>query len=86
MLIHDCERTDFTCKRSTEAGAIQVLRERLCKMSNSDLLLFGVTAKYVSSRSTDSGQTSRDAVPVELVEARAEWKRRFPRLPLSISL
>jgi hypothetical protein len=74
MLIHDYERADFTCKRATEAGAIQVLRERLRKMSDGDLLLFGMTAKYLSSRSTDSGQTSRDEVSVELVEAQAEWK------------
>jgi hypothetical protein len=85
MLIHGYERTDFARNRSTEAGAIQVLRERLREMSDGDLLLFGVTTKYLSSSSSYPEQTSSNAVSVELTEARAEWKRRFPTLPLSIS-
>jgi hypothetical protein len=85
MLARSYEPTDFARVRSTEVVEIHVLRERLRKMSDCDLLLFGVTTEYLSSRSTDSGQTSNDAVSVELAEAQAEWKMRFPKLPLSIS-
>jgi hypothetical protein len=85
MLAHSYERTDLVRNRPTELVEIHVLRERLRKMPDSDLLLFGVTTKYLGSRSTDSEQTPDGAVPVELTEARTEWKRRFPRLPLSIS-
>jgi len=51
-------------------------------MSSSELLRFGVSAKfsYSSGPSPDHPETADLAA--QLSEARAEWNRRHPNLPL----
>jgi hypothetical protein len=61
------------------------LRERLRKMSDQELLRFGTAAKFMCSSQTNFGKPSREAF-VTLDEARAEWKRRKPDLPLNTSV
>jgi hypothetical protein len=58
------------------------LRQRLRKMSNPELLLFGVTTKYQCSRETEPGPAPPEDVLVQLAEARKEWTKRNPSLPL----
>jgi hypothetical protein len=64
---------------------IEGLRQRLRKMSNPELLLFGVTTKCQCSSETGSDHTPQEAILLQLNEARKEWKRRNPSLPLSES-
>lgn len=61
------------------------LRQRLCKMSNPELLLFGVTAKFLCSLEANLNEPPPECFRVRLSEARAEWNRRNPTLPLSDS-
>jgi hypothetical protein len=51
-------------------------------MSNPELLLFGVATKYQCSREPESGYAPPEDVLVQLAEARKEWTKRNPRLPL----
>jgi hypothetical protein len=64
---------------------IEGLRQRLRRMSNPELLLFGVTTKCLCSLETSPDQSPPGGVLVQLREAREEWKRRNPSLPLSES-
>ena len=64
-----------------ESIDVKGLRIRLRKMSEAELLRFGQAARYMCS----------DKCPppnfvTQLKEARAEWKRRNPTLPLSESI
>ncbi len=68
-----------------EEVSTEGLRQRLCKMSNPELLLFGVTAKFLCSLEANLNQPPPECVRVRLSEARAEWNRRNPTLPLSDS-
>ena len=61
------------------------LGQRLRGMSNPELLLFGVTTKCRCFFETSPGQSPPDDVLVQLTEARKEWRRRNPGLPLSES-
>ena len=68
-----------------EEADTEGLRQRICKMSNPELLLFGVTAKFLCSLEANLNQPPPECVRVRLSEARAEWNRRNPTLPLSDS-
>jgi len=61
---------------------LEGLRERLCEMTDGELLRFGWVAKNACSR--DGGPAERDPelYILRLYEARQEWNRRKPRLPL----
>jgi hypothetical protein len=61
---------------------VEFLRVRLRKMSDTELLRFGRAAKNMCSTDACFGQRPR-RVFVQLQEAREEWKRRFPDLPLN---
>jgi hypothetical protein len=61
---------------------IEKLRQHLRKMSNPELLLFGVTTKCQCSSEKRPEQPPRNPILVQLNEARKEWKRRNPSLPL----
>jgi hypothetical protein len=67
-------------RHAVKESEIERLRQRLRKMSNPELLLFGVTTKCQCS-----SETGPEASLVQLNEARKEWKRRNPSLPLSES-
>jgi hypothetical protein len=51
-------------------------------MSNPELLLFGVTTKCRSFLEASPDQSPPEDVLVQLTEARKEWNRRNPSLPL----
>ena len=59
---------------------------RLCiqNMDDQQLLRYGQSAKYMSS--PDSTGAPSLSFLVQLEEARAEWRRRHPKPPLSESL
>ena len=65
---------------------IEVVRLRLRKMSDAELLRFGQAAKYMCSPRANMGKPPREEFVVQLEEARKEWKRRNPALPLSDSI
>lgn len=54
------------------------LRQRIRKMSNPELLLFGVATKYQCSRELESGHAPPEDVLVQLAEACKEWTKRNP--------
>jgi hypothetical protein len=62
---------------------LEQLRERLRKMNNAELLRFGQSAKYMCSPEANLGHPPRESFVIQLREAREEWKRRNPKLPLS---
>ena len=62
---------------------IQRIKQRLFKMSNPELLRFGLTTKYKCSREPRTPDTP--LLTIQLNEARTEWKRRNPTLPLNDS-
>jgi hypothetical protein len=74
--------------RTPETSELQVnrLRERIGKMSDAELLRFGLTTKYKCSHELRPSDSFRpEALVTQLNEARAEWLSRNPRLPLSTS-
>ena len=61
------------------------VRRQFAEMTDAELLRFGVTAKFVCSRERRSASPWLETLQAQLDDARAEWKRRHPTLPLSIS-
>jgi hypothetical protein len=55
------------------------------EMSDEELLRFGMVAKYMCSRGEKLDKEKLKAFTLQLDEARKEWKKRFPKLPLSSS-
>ena len=51
-------------------------------MSSSELLRFGVCAKFRCSQGSSPNDLSATDLGAQLDEARAEWNRRHPGLPL----
>jgi hypothetical protein len=51
-------------------------------MSNSELLRFGVNVKFRISQAPASGNRDFAGLEAQLTEARLEWNRRHPNLPL----
>lgn len=54
-----------------------------CGMSDAELLRFGMVAKWMCSEAVAVADRQREVFALQLREARKEWKKRFPRLPLS---
>jgi hypothetical protein len=71
--------------RTNNESDIEELRQSLRRMSNAELLMFGVTTKCLCSLETSPDQSPPGGVLVQLREAREEWKKRNPSLPLSES-
>jgi len=73
--------------RFTSSDALNVpgLRERLRKMTDTELLRFAEAAKYMCSPEASFGHPPRHTYVVQLQEARAEWKRRKPEMPVTDS-
>jgi hypothetical protein len=65
---------------------LEGLRTRLRKMSDQELLRYGQAAKSMCSPDAYFGQSPRQVFITQLKEAREEWKRRNPSLPLSESI
>jgi hypothetical protein len=59
---------------------LERLRKYLFQMSDGELLRFGQVAKYTSGN--DTAVEGRESSLVRLREARVEWNRRRPGLPL----
>jgi hypothetical protein len=76
-----------TLKKENEVkeSDIKRLRRRLRGMSNPELLLFGVTAKCQCSLATETDHPPPEDILQQLSEARKEWRKRNPSLPLSDS-
>jgi hypothetical protein len=55
---------------------VEGLRTRLRKMSHEELRKFGKAARYMVSRTANMGKPPLPAFVLQLVEARAEWRRR----------
>jgi hypothetical protein len=55
------------------------LRARLQKMSDADLLKFGKGAAHMCKPVPNSNRPIREVFREQLREARAEWRRRFPK-------
>ena len=64
---------------------VEELRKRLRAMSETELLRFGQAAKYMCSPEANYGPP-RQVFVVQLREARLEWRRRHPGLPLNESI
>lgn len=62
------------------------IRAPLGEMSDCALLERGLVVKFRCCQGADPGNPSQRALLLEMEELRAEWKRRFPRLPLSVTL
>jgi hypothetical protein len=62
------------------------IRERVRRMSDEELLRYGAICKSMCSTESNLDKPSLDAWIVQLQEARAEWRKRHPELPLSESI
>jgi hypothetical protein len=63
------------------------LRARIREMNDAELLRFGQAARFLCSPGQNSGRQPREKFVIQLKkEARAEWRRRFPKLPLKASM
>jgi hypothetical protein len=71
-------------KQGTQLGEFDIegLRARLRAMSDSELLLFGQVAKGNCNPETLVGKPPLEVYVVQLREARKEWRRRHPKVPL----
>ena len=60
----------------------QNARIAFCSMSSSELLRFGVSAKFKCAQQPDANDPEPPDLAAQLKEARFEWNRRHPDLPL----
>jgi len=65
---------------------IEVLRTRLQKMSDQELMQFGQAAKLMCLPGANLGEPQHQMLIIKLEEARKEWRRRNPDLPLADSI
>lgn len=68
-----------------EREDIERIRERIAKMSDIDLLRYGQAARYMADPKNNHGQPN-PSFQIQLDEARCEWRKRHPKLPLSESV
>jgi hypothetical protein len=61
------------------------IRERIHRMSDSELLRYGQAARYMADPRNNAGEPN-PSFQVQLDEARLEWRRRHSKLPLSESV
>jgi len=67
---------------SRSQSGTEGIRPPPSKMSDAELLRFGMVAKYMCSQEGHLENGQREALAFQLNEAQQEWNRRFPRLPL----
>ena len=61
---------------------IDTARERMSKMSDGELLRHGMKAKVEYEDRLREAEVPADRLVTELSEARAEWNRRYKKMPL----
>lgn len=69
-----------------QSGMREERRAPLREIPDCALLERGLVVKFRCCQGADPGNPSQRALLLEMEELRAEWKRRFPRLPLSVTL
>lgn len=62
---------------------LRMMPSTLLSLSNAELLRLGMVAKYKCSQQSNLSDQQRLRNAAKLDEARKEWDRRFPTLPLS---
>jgi hypothetical protein len=60
----------------------EISRCCISSMSDSELLRFGLNAKFWHSEAASPDDPETTDLAAQLIEARAEWNRRHPGLPL----
>jgi hypothetical protein len=71
--------TDLAHLSTEQPIDIKALRERLGKMSDSELRKFGEASRFMCSPGANLGKPPREPFVIQLRAARAEWRRRHPR-------
>ncbi len=61
---------------------LDLIRCRVQKMTDFELLRFGLIAKFKCSELQREAQFPSEILTAELEELRAEWRRRCPEMPL----
>ena len=64
---------------------LEQIRERLRKMTDLELRQYGRSARNMADPGKNFG-TPNPSFQIQLDEARLEWKRNHPKLPLSMSI
>jgi hypothetical protein len=70
------------CKTELHALKSDIACASISSMSSSELLRFGLKVKFRISQEPGSGDTDLAELEAQLNEARLEWNRRHPKLPL----
>jgi hypothetical protein len=73
---------DTSHHTKTETSGRDLGRLCISTMSDAELLRFGVITKFRCSHHSNTGGPSIEALLTNLENARAEWNRRHPDLPL----
>jgi hypothetical protein len=60
---------------------LEAIRERIRKMSDDELLKYGKAAKHLCEPESNFGGPPSEVYVIQLREARAEWRRRYPKEP-----
>jgi hypothetical protein len=63
----------------TQNDDLEMLRERLRKMTDKQLLKYGRACRYMCTPEANLGKPPQESSIIHLREARAEWERRHPR-------
>ena len=69
---------DLLMHESNEDIELEHLRQRLRRMSDVEVLLFGETCAQKWALKKTSGESADRVLKVQIEETRAEWKRRHP--------
>jgi hypothetical protein len=70
------------CETESDASEVENARVSVSSMSSSELLRFGVNVKFRISQGSASNDLDLAGLTAQLNEARSEWNRRHPNLPL----
>jgi hypothetical protein len=70
------------CGTARHGSGRENARVSVSRMSNSELLRFGLTAKFRLSEGPAPSDSELTGLESQLSDARAEWNRRHPDLPL----
>jgi hypothetical protein len=58
---------------------LENLRKRLLRMSDDELIQFGIACRDMLTPQANLGRAPREVFVVQLQEARKEWRRRHPK-------
>jgi hypothetical protein len=70
------------CETETYVSERENARVSISRMSSTELLRFGVSAKLRLSQRPAPDDPEPTELATQLIEARLEWNRRHPNLPL----